>query len=385
MQIPELRRWLQLTLAYKFDAACLKKLRLLAPTIDALLGIDHTTWCAWQLPVQAWPLFCAWQRGTMAASTERIVEESIAWATQPAQALIALGDPRYPPLLATCVDAPPQLFVRGDPDLLSLPQIAIVGSRKPTIDGRKHAHRFAAALVERGYQITSGLALGIDTESHCGALENAGVTIAVLGSGLVSVYPKSNVVLAERIAQQGALVSEFSPATRADARHFPERNRIISGLAHGVLVVEAAEQSGSLITARLAAEQGREVFAIPGSINNPLTRGCHRLIRQGAKLVETPAEIIEELPALVAWERHQQLQSAPGPAAAIESIAKARAKLSPVAKVVLEHIGYDPVSLESLLFQCGVAAAELLPVLTQLELCGIIALQDQAYVLSARS
>jgi DNA processing protein len=176
-------------------------------------------------------------------------------------------------------------------------------------------------------------------------------------------------------------VSEFPPYTNADHWHFPERNRIISGLSHGVLVVEAAEQSGSLITARLAAEQGREVFAIPGSINNPLARGCHRLIRQGAKLVETPAEIIEELPALVAWERSQQ---APPALQQSSQEVLSQTKLPPMAKAALQHIGYDPISLESLLFHCGVSAAELLPVLTQLELCGLIALQEQAYVLSAR-
>jgi DNA processing protein len=383
MQTPELQRWLQLTLAYKLDAVRLKQLRELAPTVAALFAINHATFCEWGMPAHAWPFFSAWQQGTVDAAVERLVDESLEWGTQPAQAVITLGDSRYPPLLATCIDAPPQLFVWGDPDLLSLPQIAMVGSRKPSVDGCRHARRFAAALVERGYQITSGLALGIDTESHRGALESAGKTIAVLGSGLASIYPKSNLALAEQIAQQGAVVSEFPPGTNAYPGHFPERNRIISGLSHGVVVVEAAEQSGSLITARLAAEQGREVFAIPGSINNPLSRGCHRLIRQGARLVESPAEIIEELPALVAWERsqtasptrHQSSSEAPG---------HLQRELPPIAKTVLQHLGYDPVSLDSLLLHCEMAAAELLPVLTQLELCGLVEMREQAYVLSAR-
>ncbi len=385
MQIPELQRWLQLTLAYKLNAAHLRQLRQSAPTLDALLAVTHATYCQWLMPAHAWPHFCAWQQGKVDAAVQRSVDESLQWSTQPTQAVIAFGDSRYPPLLATCIDAPPQLFVRGDPLLLSLPQIALVGSRKPSVDGRKHAQRFAAALVERGYQITSGLALGIDTESHRGALESAGKTIAVLGSGLARIYPKSNIALAEQIARQGAVVSEFPPETNAYPGHFPERNRIISGLSHGVLVVEAAEQSGSLITARLAAEQGREVFAIPGSINNPLTRGCHRLIRQGAKLVESPAEIIEELPALLAWERSQQRQTATQQPASDETVAQSHAKLPAMAKAVLQHIGYDPISLESLLCHMGVSAAELLPVLTQLELSGVVALQDHAYVLSARS
>ncbi len=384
MQIPELRRWLQLTLAYKLNAVRLKQLRTLAPTIDALLAITHTTFCDSLMPAEVWPFFSAWQEGTVDAATAELVEASIEWASASGHSVIAFGDSRYPPLLATCNDAPPQLFVWGNPVLLSLPQIAIVGSRKPSADGRRHARRFAAALTERGYQITSGLALGIDTESHQGALENAGKTIAVLGSGLASIYPKSNVALAASIAQQGAVVSEFPPHTIAEAWHFPERNRIISGLSHGVVVVEAAEQSGSLITARLAAEQGREVFAIPGSINNPLARGCHRLIRQGAKLVESPDEIIEEMPALLAWERDHNVQPVAGRQTPGASEAVPRSQLPSMAKAALAHIGYDPVSLESLLFHTGAAAEQLLPALTQLELGGLIELQDQAYVLSAR-
>jgi len=384
MQTPELQRWLQLTLAYIFDAARLKQLRMAVPVIETLTGISYATYCEWGMPVHAWPQFSAWQGGMIEPKVARLVDESLEWVTQPAHSVIAFGDPGYPPLLATCIDAPPQLFVWGDPDLLALPQIAMVGSRKPSVDGCRHARRFAAALVERGYQITSGLALGIDTESHRGALESAGKTIAVLGSGLANIYPKSNIALAEQIAQLGAVVSEFPPGTRADNWHFPERNRIISGLSHGVLVVEAAEQSGSLITARLAAEQGREVFAIPGSINNPLSRGCHRLIRQGAKLVEAAEEIIEELPALVAWERSQTVL----PAKPCHSMRKdpslAPAELPPLAQSVLQHIGYDPVSLDGLLLHCEVTAAELLPVLTQLELSGLVELREQAYVLSAR-
>ncbi|HTQ98877.1 MAG TPA: DNA-processing protein DprA [Candidatus Acidoferrum sp.] len=374
----QLQRWLQLTLAYRFDAAQLKTLRQLAPTLEAACALTPTEYGEAGLSPTAWPMFAAWQQGRVETATAHLVEQSLAWSTRSGQRLIMLGDEDYPPLLAACRDAPPQLFVRGEVSALSLPQIAIVGSRKPTADGRRHAREFAAALVACGYQITSGLALGIDAESHLGALDSNGCTIAVLGTGLDNIYPKTNAALAERIVRQGALVSEFPPLAKAEHWHFPERNRIISGLAHGVLVVEAAEQSGSLITARLAAEQGREVFAIPGSINNPLSRGCHRLIRQGVKLVESAAEIIEELPALVAWEQ-QQLQPA------VTATPVSKAGLKPEEKSVLRHIGYDPVSLDSLQLHSELPIAELLPLLTVLELRGLIEQQAQGYARTAQS
>ena len=305
MDAVDLQLWLQLSLAGQFNAPRLKLLRQHAPSVAALHTLDQGAYCELALPEAAWPFFVAWQQGRIAPLLATLVKQALEWSATAGNTIIALGDDNYPALLATCNDPPPQLFVRGDVNALSLPQIALVGSRKPSVDGRRHARRFAAALVECGYLITSGLALGIDAESHLGALDAGGRTVAVLGSGLANIQPHSNTALAERIVANGALVSEFPPATAADPWHFPERNRIISGLAHGVLVVEAAERSGSLITARLAATQGREVFALPGSINNPMARGCHRLIRQGAKLVESCNDILEELPALVAWERHQ--------------------------------------------------------------------------------
>ncbi len=225
------------------------------------------------------------------------VEKDLAWLAQPDNHIITLHDPAYPTLLKQIADAPPLLFVHGQPEALLRPQLAIVGSRNPSAGGKETAHDFAQQLASVGLTITSGLALGIDAASHQGALDANGATIAVTGTGLDRVYPARHRALAHRIAERGALVSEFPPGTPPLPENFPRRNRIISGLSAGVLVVEAALQSGSLITARLAGDQGREVFAVPGSIHNPLARGCHALIRQGAKLVENVHDILEELEA----------------------------------------------------------------------------------------
>jgi DNA processing protein len=243
----------------------------------------------------------------------------------------------YPRLLHELADPPVALWVRGNPDLLSLPQLAMVGSRNPTPHGRETAHRFAAHLSRCGLVITSGLALGIDTASHEGALQADGSTIAVCGTGLDVAYPRGNSTLAELIASQGALVSEFPLGTPPMKAHFPRRNRIICGLALGTLVVEAALQSGSLITARLAAEQGREVFAIPGSIHNPLTRGCHRLIRQGAKLVESADDIFEELGSLAGT-----LTPYVQPRKTVDSQPKSAGLLHKGHKILLDALGFEP-------------------------------------------
>lgn len=227
------------------------------------------------------------------------LERAATWLAQPNHHLLHWEHPDYPMLLQQIPDPPLVLFVNGDVQLLSMPQLAVVGSRHPSKEGLQNARAFASYLANAGLVVTSGLALGIDAAAHQGALEG-GRTIAVLGTGPDRVYPARHHELAHRIVQQGgALVSEFPPGTAPAAENFPRRNRVISGLALGVLVVEAARRSGSLISARLALEQGREVFAIPGSIHNPLARGCHALIRQGAKLVETGQDIAEELGALV--------------------------------------------------------------------------------------
>ncbi|MFZ2171191.1 MAG: DNA-processing protein DprA [Methylococcaceae bacterium] len=224
-----------------------------------------------------------------------IIDYDLSWLNQQNNSVLTFNNANYPPQLKEIADPPPVLFVRGNSALLSLPQIAIVGSRNPSTIGRETAFNFAKTLSHYGFVITSGMALGIDAASHQGALNAKGYTIAVAGTGLDRVYPARHKDLATEIVNTGAMISEFPPGTTAKANHFPRRNRIISGLCQGLLVVEAAKQSGSLITARMALEQNREVFAIPGSIHNPLARGCNALIREGAKLVETTQDILEEL------------------------------------------------------------------------------------------
>lgn len=223
------------------------------------------------------------------------IEQDLVWATQTNHHIITLHDPHYPLYLREIPDPPIVLYIKGCLETLSSLQIAIVGTRNPSFLGRENAFQFAYQLAQSGITITSGLARGIDECAHQGALKANQQTIAVLGCGMHRLYPKQHIVLAEKITESGALVSEFPLRAPPLAKHFPQRNRIISGLSRGVLVVEAAMRSGSLVTARLANEQGRDVFAIPGSIQNNLTKGCHYLIREGAKLVETAGEILEEL------------------------------------------------------------------------------------------
>ncbi len=271
----------------------------------------------------------------------------------------------YPPLLSELADPPVALYVRGNPELLSLPQIAIVGSRNPTPNGREAAHEFAAELARAGLVVTSGLAIGIDAASHAGALHVGGTTIAVCGTGLDVPYPASNVELAERIVAQGALVSEFPLGTAPLKANFPRRNRVISGLALGTLVVEAALRSGSLITARLAAEQGREVFAMPGSIRNPQVRGCHQLIRQGAKLVETPHDIFEELRPLAGALAHLT-----DTRNTVDREPKTDGLLHKGHQILLDALGFEPAGVDLLVERTGLRADEVASMLLILELDG---------------
>jgi DNA processing protein len=291
-----------------------------------------------------------------------MIERILLGCEKEAYQLLTWDDPLYPPLLLETAAAPAVLFIQGNGALLSAPQIALVGSRHPSFDGRKTAERFAEALAMRGWVITSGLALGIDSASHHGALQASGKTIAVLGSGLNHIYPHSNRPLAERIKQHGALVSEFWPHDRPKAHHFPQRNRIISGLSQGVLVIEAATQSGSLITARMAGEQGREVFAIPGSIYSPKAKGCHQLIRQGAKLVETIEDIVEEL-APLRTVYSTKITQAP---------VLSEAKLEANSQKLLTKIGYEVTPLDAILLGSELTAGEVSSMLLQLELGGYV-------------
>ncbi len=280
--------------------------------------------------------------------------------------LVAWDDPHYPPLLREIQQPPVAIFVRGDPSCLALPQLAIVGSRNASPGGAETAHAFAAHLAGCGLAITSGLALGIDAAAHTGALAVGGRTIAVLGTGPDQVYPRRNASLAEAIAGRGALCSEFLPGVPPLRENFPRRNRIISGLAVGTLVVEAGLQSGALITARCATEQGREVFAIPGSIHNPLAKGCHRLIREGAKLVESADHILVELAELLGVEHRTTAPNSQTEKAQREST------VDPEYARLLDALGWDTVDVDTLVSRSGLTAAEVSSMLLILELHGSV-------------
>ena len=295
--------------------------------------------------------------------------------SQPSLHCLTYDSPLYPRLLREIPRPPPLLYVRGDPTCLSLPQLAIVGSRNPSGGGSENAERFAHYLAERGFAITSGLALGIDAAAHRGALRAGGKTIAVMGTGIDLIYPSRHRQLAQEIVESGgALVSEFPLGTSSHASNFPQRNRIISGLSGGTLVVEAAVQSGSLITASYALQHDREVFAIPGSIHNPLARGCHQLIRQGATLVETAQDIVDQLAGLLSYKR-QEVRSAKTlqpelfdePVDAVEENL-----LSSDEQNLLQALGYDPLPVDLLAERTGLDVGNLSAQLIGLEIKGLI-------------
>ena len=291
-------------------------------------------------------------------------EKDLRWLESSGAALLPCDDPGYPALLRQINDAPIALFLRGDSALLGNPQLAMVGSRNPSTEGKRNAAEFAAYLARCGLTITSGMALGIDAESHRGALKAGGTTVAVWGTGLDKPYPPSHRELAEEIASKGLLVSEFPPGTPPLPYNFPRRNRLISGLSVGTLVVEAAQVSGSLITARLASEQGREVFAIPGSIHNPLARGCHRLIREGAKLVESAGDILEELAPLLKLE----LSTPPATASAVHPLTAAADDAE--YRLLIESLDYAPTSVDALVERTGLTPDVVSSMLLMLELQG---------------
>lgn len=288
----------------------------------------------------------------------REIDAALAWVAQAGNHILTLADAAYPQALLTAADPPVLVYAKGDIALLNRPAFAIVGSRNATKQGEANATAFAQALAAAGLTIVSGLAAGIDAAAHRGALPEAASTIAVVGTGCDRIYPARNEALAREIAEKGVIVSEFPVGTPPLAANFPRRNRIIAGLARGCLVVEAARQSGSLITARLSAEAGREVFAIPGSIHSPQSRGCHALIKQGAKLVESAQDILEEL----RWERIVN------PAAIANMAPVPEAETDPV----LVALGGDPCDLDTLVGRTGLAVDALLARLLPLELDGRI-------------
>ncbi|MBP6070632.1 MAG: DNA-processing protein DprA [Candidatus Accumulibacter sp.] len=284
------------------------------------------------------------------------VEQALVWSDAPGQHLVCLADPDYPQTLLQIPDPPTLLYVRGRLDLLNSAALAMIGSRNPTPQGSQNAERFAAALAQAGLTVTSGLALGIDAAAHRGALTASGNTVAFIGTGIDRIYPATNRQLAIEIAARGSIISEFPLGTPPVAANFPRRNRLIAGLSLGALVVEATVDSGSLITARLASEQGREVFAIPGSIHSPQSRGCHKLIKQGAKLVETVQDVLDELhwksaPAEFPLQS-ESAQDIPG---------------------LLHSMGFDPCSVDELAHLNGLTAGIVSVMLLHLELDGQVA------------
>lgn len=313
------------------------------------------------------------------AGLQAQIDRTIAWMAEPGHHILTLADRAYPATLLALPDPPTLLYVRGRLDLLTQPSLGIVGARHATLQGTQNAEAFAEALSQAGQTVISGLALGIDAAAHTGALRGPGSTVAVIGTGPDIVYPARNRALTDHIAAEGTILSEFPLGAPASRFHFPRRNRLIAALGQGVLVVEAALQSGSLITARLAAELGRDVFAIPGSIHSPLSKGCHRLLRDGAKLVESAQDIFEELQGCTApaeIRRHTQIAN-PGvtPSAAPDP---GHARIPPPQNnsshtpddPLLTALGYDPIALDALCERLGQAPSALSAQLFSLELAG---------------
>ena len=350
---PGLASWLQLTLTPGLGAATIRQLL-------SQFGLPENVLAARRAELARFASAEALQ-ALESAAVAQAVERALAWLEQPGHSLVTLADAAYPRMLLETADPPPLLYCRGKTELLNRPALAVVGSRNATAQGAGNAEQFALNFSAAGLTIVSGLAQGIDAAAHRGALAARGSTIAVMGTGVDLAYPRSNAALAEDIAARGLLISEFALGTQAFAHNFPRRNRLISGLAQGCLVIEAALASGSLITARSAAEQGRDVFAVPGSIHSPLSKGCHALIKTGAKLVESAEDVLSELAAF----RRTGFASTRAPAGAA---ADAGAD-----EPLLACMGFDPVDVDSLCARAGLPAERVSAELLRLELAGRIA------------
>jgi DNA processing protein len=338
-------------------------------SLEAIFSADVPALAAHVTPAQAHALL-----QPPSDATRRLLDATLDWLARPGHHVVALGEPGYPDLLARIPDPPLLLYIRGHADLLDGPCLAIVGSRNASAQGRANAQAFAEALSGAGLCIVSGLALGIDAAAHEGALRRCGGTVAVVGTGPDLAYPARNRVLCERIAEEGCIVSEYPVGTPPLPGNFPKRNRIISGLAAGVLVVEAAVQSGSLITARQAAEQGRDVFAIPGSIHAALAKGCHMLIREGAKLIDTARDVLEALalsPLLAQQAARLPVADIPLTDIKIDNSGAGHAGARTDA-ALLDALGHDPVDADILLARLGCSPGELAARLLVLELSGYL-------------
>jgi DNA processing protein len=345
----ELEAWLRLSLLPGLGHQSLRRLLLALGSPEAVLSASQSTLRA----IVNEKIASAIGSGGADRSAWNTVEP---WLEDPANRIITLADAEYPKSLLEIPDPPPLLYVKGRLDLVKHPGLAIVGSRNATAQGIANAEAFAEVLSNAGLTIISGLALGIDAAAHRGGLAGAGSTVAVVGTGLDVVYPARNRDLAHRIAERGTLISEFPLGTPALAANFPRRNRLICGLSAGCLIVEAAISSGSLITARLAAEQDRDVFAIPGSIHSPLAKGCHALIKQGAKLVESAQDVLEELGL-----QHSPQQLSTTTIATDDD------------HPLLEHFGFEPVDIDTLQMRSGMPIDSINTALTELEVSGTIA------------
>jgi DNA processing protein len=348
--------WLRLSLASGVPAEAARRAVSVPGGLETALNSGPAALAALGIPEDA--------ARALAGPAPDWLPAALDWLAEPGHGLLTLADPDYPPLLRLAPDAPLALFIRGDRSLLAAPHFAIVGSRNPTPQGVENAHAFAKYLAGCGLVICSGLAAGIDAAAHQGALAAGAPTTAVLGCGPDRVYPAENAALAQRILGQGLVISEYLPGTRPVKENFPRRNRIISGLSLGVLVVEAAQRSGSLITARLAGDQGREVFAIPGSIHNPLSRGCHALIRQGAVLVETAHDILAEIGPLAGL--------AVSPADSPGQPAPAAREPDGDYRKLLQALAHDPAGVDTLAARTGLTAAEVSSMMLILELQGVV-------------
>lgn len=366
----ELGPWLALFCAPHLSLRLTHKLLQFFETPARILSATEQSLRDLRVKPQALSALIDYQRDQANSEIAIAVAKSLSWQSSEADHhIIYWTHPDYPERLREISQPPLILFVAGNPKLLNQPQLAFVGSRNPSIDGKQLAHEFARQLSLSDLLITSGLALGIDGASHAGALVANAPTIAVMATGMDTIYPRRHQQLAQNIREVGALVSEFPLGHQPTPQSFPQRNRIISGLSLGVLVVEAAIKSGSLITARYALEQNREVFAIPGSIHNPVARGCHQLIRQGAKLVECAEDILEEIAFTV--ESASLIEH--------ESVTETSA-LTIDQKQVLEQMGYDAVNTDELVERTGIAVIQLSSILTQLCLLGQIEQTERGFV-----
>jgi DNA processing protein len=399
----EIAAWLRLTTAPGLKPAALRTLLASFGLPEAVLGQTFELLARETNEASARAVLAAPGAGFTAQ-----LDAVLAWRDAPGNALLALDDPAYPPMLLTMPDPPPLLYVKGQLALLHTRSVAVVGSRGATPQGADDAKRFSRAFSDAGLAVVSGLALGIDAAAHGGALAGRTGTVAVIGTGADVVYPPAHEPLARDIAANGAILSEWPLGTPARSAHFPQRNRLIAGLVNGVLIVEAAMRSGSLITARLANEMGRDVFALPGSIHAPLSRGCHRMIKQGAKLVETPEDVLEELgmptatappqatrasetaKAKSAMQPRQvslplalpaQDDATPPPAAWPAPPSAPPSALAPDAQRLLDALGHAPTTLEILAARTEMDDSALQGTLLRLELSGYLtALPGGRYV-----